>query len=239
MCRYCDSQGLATPRGPCDAGYICTGGAYTETPTDGKTGSLCPAGGYCTPGSWQSDPCPPGTYSNTSGAINDKDCRDCDPGYYCANARGPSPDGPCEEGHYCTQNALTARQNIAQPGFFAPKGSSVQTPCQVGTYQPLEAKGSCDPCLPGHYCETTQMSTTKPCPAGSYCPEGSEVPTSCPAGTYNNETNRFKVEHCFACPPGKYCGTNSILPSGNCLQVIILESKICLLYTSPSPRDRG
>jgi len=212
--RYCDSQGLASPRGPCDAGYICTGGAYTETPTDDKTGKLCPSGGYCPPGSWVSEPCPSGTYSNTSGAINDKDCRNCDPGYYCANARGPSPDGPCDEGHYCTRNAEESKQNIADPGFYAPTGSSAQIPCQVGTYQHEPAKGKCNPCLPGHFCQTTQMNTTSRCPTGSYCPEGSEVPTSCPAGTYNNETGQSKLEDCFACPPGKFCGVKSVLPSG-------------------------
>ena len=41
-------------------------------------------------GSYTSLPCPPGTYSNTSGAINHYDCFDCDPGFYCSNARTPS-----------------------------------------------------------------------------------------------------------------------------------------------------
>ena len=30
-----------------------------------------------------------GTYSNTTGAINNFDCFDCDPGFYCSNAFTP------------------------------------------------------------------------------------------------------------------------------------------------------
>ena len=40
-------------------------------------------------GSYESLPCPPGTYSNATGAINNFDCFDCDPGFYCSNARTP------------------------------------------------------------------------------------------------------------------------------------------------------
>lgn len=47
---YCDAPGLLQPRGPCDPGYLCFRGASTSAPTDGATGSLCPAGGYCTLG---------------------------------------------------------------------------------------------------------------------------------------------------------------------------------------------
>ena len=38
--RYCDAPGLPTPRGQCDAGYLCLGGAYTSTPTDEITGKV-------------------------------------------------------------------------------------------------------------------------------------------------------------------------------------------------------
>ena len=44
---YCDAPGLLQPRGPCDPGYVCYGGAQESGPTDGVTGELCPAGGYC------------------------------------------------------------------------------------------------------------------------------------------------------------------------------------------------
>ena len=44
---YCDAPGLTQRRGACDPGYICTGGATSSSPTDGVTGDVCPAGGYC------------------------------------------------------------------------------------------------------------------------------------------------------------------------------------------------
>ena len=45
--QYCDAPGLMQSRGPCDPGYVCYGGAKESGPTDGVTGELCPAGGYC------------------------------------------------------------------------------------------------------------------------------------------------------------------------------------------------
>ena len=47
---YCDSPGLTAPRGQCDPGFLCYGGAYTSGPTDGVTGDYCTAGGYCEAG---------------------------------------------------------------------------------------------------------------------------------------------------------------------------------------------
>lgn len=46
---FCDREGSWQTTGPCDAGYICYGGASTSTPVDGVTGEVCPAGGYCPP----------------------------------------------------------------------------------------------------------------------------------------------------------------------------------------------
>lgn len=215
--RYCDAQGLPQPRGPCDAGFVCIKGAFTKTPTDKVTGSPCPAGGYCRPGSFVSQPCPPGTYSNTSGAINVQDCRTCDPGYFCEKASGPSPEGPCYAGYYCSKGAISPMENITDAGFYAPAGSSSQRPCQVGTYQPYKGKGQCDPCTAGYYCDTTEMTNLKNCTPGHYCPEGINVPQPCPAGTYNNFFTMSKLSDCLDCPPGKYCGTAAIVPAGTFL----------------------
>lgn len=221
---YCDAQGLTVPRGQCDAGYICVLGAYTKTPTDNVTGSPCPAGGYCMHGSYESSPCPPGTYSNTSGAINVQDCRTCDPGYYCEKASGPSPEGPCHAGYYCAKGAISPKQNITDEGHYAPVGSSSQRPCLVGTYQPYKGQGSCFPCPAGYYCDTKMMTDPKNCTLGHYCPEGSNVPQPCPAGTYNNITTRSRLEHCQDCPPGKYCGTNAVVPEGMFFMLCIIQA---------------
>lgn len=39
--------GLATPSGPCQAGYFCAEGAASPTPRDGLTGAPCPPGTFC------------------------------------------------------------------------------------------------------------------------------------------------------------------------------------------------
>lgn len=212
--RYCDSRGLLQPRAQCDPGYVCYGGAYSSTPTDGATGELCPAGGYCVIGTFKPIPCPPGRYSNTAGATNDQDCRKCDPGYYCKNASQPKPDGPCFAGYYCESASETPTATPADVGHFAPEGSSSQQQCLVGTYQPHTGQGSCLPCREGYYCDTKAMNYSIPCTAGNYCPEGSEVPQFCPPGTYNNFTVQKSESDCKQCPSGKYCDAASILPTG-------------------------
>ena len=52
---YCDAPGLLTPRAQCDPGFVCYEGAYTSTPTDGMTGEICPAGGFCVIGKQKPD----------------------------------------------------------------------------------------------------------------------------------------------------------------------------------------
>ena len=130
-------------------------------------------------------------------------------------ASGPSPEGPCWAGFYCSAGSDRPNQTEADIGHYAPTGSSSQRPCQIGTYQPFKGGGSCKPCRPGHYCPTTQMSTTNPCRAGYYCPEGSEVEIACPVGTYNNFTVQNTTAACIPCPKGKYCSpTAQTHPTG-------------------------
>ncbi|XP_021344324.1 signal peptide, CUB and EGF-like domain-containing protein 3, partial [Mizuhopecten yessoensis] len=49
--KYCQTPGLTTFEGPCSAGYVCSFGANSSTPTDGTTGRPCPEGQYCPEGS--------------------------------------------------------------------------------------------------------------------------------------------------------------------------------------------
>ena len=217
--RYCDAPGLPTPRDLCDAGYVCYGGAYTSTPTDGVTGEVCPRGGFCIIGSFESKACPPGTYSVTGGATNNQDCEKCNEGYYCATASSPRPDGPCSAGFYCGIGAITPNETITKPGYFTPEGASEPQPCAPGFYQDLQKQDRCKQCKPGFYCPRNKMSTTEPCPAGFYCPIGSHRTYECPPGTFNNYTRRSSLnDSCKACPRGYYCqGAANKLPTGEVL----------------------
>ena len=215
--RYCDSPGLVTPRGPCDPGYVCYEGAKNSAPTDGTTGEVCPAGGYCPTGSSQSQPCPPGTFSNTSGASNTFDCQQCTPGFYCVNSRSASPTGPCHAGYFCPGGARTPMQNVTQPGHFSDEGSAAQTPCNVGTWMNSENASQCDNCTAGYYCPGHGNTELTLCPAGFYCEEGSGDPLPCLNGTYSNRTGLESSDECTPCPPGMYCATGGLqAPEGPC-----------------------
>lgn len=52
--------------------------------TPGMTVPLrCSGGFYCPSGSANQQPCPPGTYGNVSGLVEERQCTQCDPGMYC------------------------------------------------------------------------------------------------------------------------------------------------------------
>lgn len=53
---------------------------YIQTPVDGPTGGLCPAGSYCPRASATPLPCPPGTFSNSTGLSRPEECVSCPPG---------------------------------------------------------------------------------------------------------------------------------------------------------------
>ena len=53
---YCGAAGLAAPSGPCAAGYYCTRGSGTATPSNASVGGRCPAGHYC-PQARPANPC--------------------------------------------------------------------------------------------------------------------------------------------------------------------------------------
>lgn len=85
--------------GDCDAGYWCINGSATATPTDGTTGVLCPEGYYCPAGITTPTPCPLGTFSNTSGLIEEPQCTACIGGYYCGSEGLSEPTDLCDAGY--------------------------------------------------------------------------------------------------------------------------------------------
>lgn len=60
--------------------FVCIYCANVQTPADGPTGGLCPAGSYCPPASSSPLPCPPGTFSNSTGLGRPEECVSCPPG---------------------------------------------------------------------------------------------------------------------------------------------------------------
>lgn len=203
--KYCEKSGLTTYTGNCLARYYCKSGAWLATPTDGSTGGLCPAGGYCTVGTTEPTSCPDGQFNSFEGAEDSTGCIDCPKGYYCQGTRLPSPTGKCNAGYYCTGGSSTPQQYTASAGYYAPEGSVDQVPCAMGTFNPNTAAESCTACEEGKYCPSTQLTAGTACPVGFYCPTGSAEPLPCPPGTYRATEGAKSKSECTNCDGGKYC----------------------------------
>ncbi|KAJ7417001.1 hypothetical protein WISP_67321 [Willisornis vidua] len=106
---YCGLAGQPHVTGPCLAGFYCTGGASSPTPTDGLQGNMCPKGAYCPLGSAFPQPCPPGSYSSSTGNTGIEDCLLCDAGYFCDGTGLVSPTGLCEAGFYCSGGTISPK----------------------------------------------------------------------------------------------------------------------------------
>lgn len=64
-----------------------------------------------TTGVAEPEPCPLGTYGNTTGLRKISDCNDCDPGSYCDQRGLTNPAGLCDPGYYCLDGSYTSAPN--------------------------------------------------------------------------------------------------------------------------------
>jgi hypothetical protein len=221
---FCDATGMIAPRGLCDPGYFCSFGSITSAPTgpgspevEDYMGGLCEEGGYCPAGSSASQPCPSGTYNNVTGAATLEQCLPCPPAQFCSGAANSSPTGWCAAGFYCDGGATSSAQYLTPPGYFAGPGAAYPSPCLPGEFNSEYGQSSCRACPAGRYCENYASNSSEPCPLGYFCPEGTDVPSRCPAGTYGPQFGLQEVSDCSPCVPGKYCDSNGLSqPTGPC-----------------------
>ena len=209
---YCDREGLATPID-------------------------CPEGYFCVSGSTYPQPCPLGTYSNSTGLRRSTDCTPCPGGQYCDGIGRTEPAGLCDAGFYCREKAYTsappdgATGGLCPAGGYCPQGSATPTPCTVGYYSKsagAKADSDCIPCDPGFYCAgSSSTNASQPCAAGYYCEGGSGKatqfetpqghytlagaykPEPCPRGWYQSAS---RSSACLQCPQGG-CGFGCLLLS--------------------------
>ena len=159
----------------CPAGNYCLYNSSTPT--------TCPAGSYCPAGTAYSNQflCPNGTYSDTTGLQDVKNCTACTPGSYCG-----SP-------------GLTAPTDVCEAGYFCGGGSSVKDPHDSG-------KSSYRVSYVGDTCVTALNTTLNDqCPPGHYCPAGSSAPVQCPPGTNSTSRGLGAESDCPLCTKGYYC----------------------------------
>lgn len=209
---YCDTLAQTNPHAStCSAGFYCPEGQPADSPTSYE----CPAGYYCPAGSKIPKQCEVGTYQSQEGQSS---CDPCPAGSYC-DGSDTSTYITCIVGYYCPEGTRY----------------STEYPCPEGTYNDQTgrgAEGQCKNCPAGYYCDqkgqttyskqilagyyNTEEKAVVPnptdssgvrgrCETGHYCPEGSDSPTPCPAGTYNNARGATSLDDCVNCPPGEYC----------------------------------
>lgn len=141
----------------CPPGYHCPNSAMTT-----YKGYHCTPGYFCPAGSTSptQQPCPQGTYSDSSEIFDAAQCLICPGGYKCGVATtSTTVIQDCPRNEYCP------------PGTKASKNYK----CPAGRYAPyLNAKSidDCIPCPHGFYCLSGQDPMT--CPRGFYCPKSTE-----------------------------------------------------------------
>lgn len=82
----------------------------TFSPPPFLQGSFCPAG------SQFPQPCPTGTYGNSTLLRRSEDCTPCPGGYYCEGAGNLEPTDVCDAGFYCSWKAVSS---VSSKGLFS------------------------------------------------------------------------------------------------------------------------
>lgn len=182
------------------------------------TPKVCPAGYYCPEGTQTEfeNPCPIGTFSNSTGLHNESQCTLCTPGYYCDNPNMLEPAGQCNPGYYCTLAAIAPNPSVngsqCPQGTYCVQGSSYTVNCPKGTYgsaPQLSALSDCTACPPGQYCDSPGLTAPSGnCNPGYFCsnasweasPVGQSFGDECPVGHYCPEASPAPI----ACDAGTY-----------------------------------
>ncbi|XP_071807027.1 uncharacterized protein, partial [Asterias amurensis] len=221
---FCPEYGMNQTAGDCTEGFYCTGNASVAAPVDGITGDICPIGFHCPAGTSSPVPCDPGTYTDTE---QNALCDLCTPGHYCTMGTNPQD---CPEGFYCPEGTGHVWQSCPLGTFSNQTGLSNETQCTQCTFgfycDQLNATSESGLCAAGHYCRLGSDSRTPSvlsrgdagiCPPGYFCKQGTGEPEACPVSTFNNETNRERMDQCQTCLEGHYCDIPGLdYPAGEC-----------------------
>ena len=217
--KYCATAGLTAPTGSCAGGFMCFTNATSPTPRDGRTGAVCPASAYCPPSSSSATPCPPGTFSNSTGMVGVANCTACLPGFTCPVAGLVVPTRPCDAGYSCGGGVANVSAALLCPlGNACPSGSAAPVPCAPGLYANVTGRAACLVCPAGYACSGGTVSP-RICAPGFACPAASVtgVENPCPVGTFSSVAGLTSLARCSPCSAGMWCGAaNLTAPSGPC-----------------------
>ncbi|XP_073459608.1 uncharacterized protein [Aquarana catesbeiana] len=162
-------------RGSCQ---VCSEGLFCQEGSS-VSGFPCTRGKFCPAGTSREQDCPPGTFTQYSGATRIEECVLCPAGFYCLPNTSypvPCPPGtfnplegqdeawdctPCSAGQACTHSGLTHPDTDCSPGYVCPVGSrsptSSDNACPAGTFSDghsLFHKSQCEVCSAGFFCPT-------------------------------------------------------------------------------------
>ena len=201
---YCPYYGLTN-----DSTYTVLDGYYC----DGECGknatpAECPAGSRCNNGA-QTRCDGPSEFQPVSGQDV---CEVCGPGFTCNSTLERIE---CPEGTFCEEGVNTQQDcNTGYYGFPLNHGSP-------------DFDSACNPCPPGHICETVRMTladatTANYCPAGKICSGGigSEANAEeCPKGFYCSTLDAIAIEtniFGFPCDIGKFANVTGGTDVNHC-----------------------
>ncbi|XP_074536526.1 uncharacterized protein LOC141798463 [Halichoeres trimaculatus] len=232
---YCKGKGRTSPSGPCVAGFVCVGGAFTPSPLDSVTGFLCPPGFSCSVGTSVPEPCPKGTFSEKSGLVDKSQCHSCSPGFYCSESGLSAVSGPCLPGFYCLEGSQSSTPisnvsgGVCPTGHFCTEGTYVPSPCPAGSFRNETGGKSiddCKPCQHGWFQDLSGQKECHPCPPGFLCRSlgptftrggsaGDSSPVPCPAGYVCPRESLGSQP--VPCPRGTYSLRQGLTTIGECL----------------------
>ena len=254
--KYCPGTGNTDVIGmECANGYWCKERAYTNNPTDGTRGVICPTGHYCPSGCREPIKCPHGNYNPNTGRWLLSHCLNCTQGYECPRPGLSSTPSAnlCPVGYYCPLNTTQGEHLPCPKGHKCPTGTHTPVLCTDSTFNPMPMQGSCQTCPPRMYCYNSdpaltpaaqeyQAQSPRECPLGFYCASGSgnyNVGSKrCPAGRYGSRTGLSSSSECDPCPPGYYCPTTGMIPSDLDSTKYCNAGYICYGGASiPNPQD--
>ena len=217
----------------CSVGLLGGNGSDLSEQSSAKCAGFCPAGFVCG-GEATVEPTP------------------CPTGHFCPG--GTSTAQPCSEGtHSNTTKLIDATQCMAaDPGFYAPTGSTEQTPCAPGTAQPSSGMRSCVKCEAGTYQDkegqlscsicgigsySANVLSCELCQVGEYCPVDSVVGTPCPTGS-TTEGRGAKSPSACGCPAATYDATAGdeidCQPCTDDMQCTLVGLNLATVHLAPS-----
>lgn len=197
-------------------------------------GGRCPAGYFCARGSSSPSPCPPGTFSNSSGNTAVSGCDACTPGFVCPNYATTVPSQLCAAGYVC-RGGNAVESELCPVGSYCPAGSASPASCSAGTYQNVTGQSTCATCPASFYCGAGFIVPAV-CPQGYFCPVGTRFASAfpCPAGTFSSATGLPAAAECAPCSSGSFCASTGLTaPTGLCSAGYVCTARA----TVASPTD--